>query len=189
MWRDALNIDVTISNQEWKVYLDSVDQMNFQMARRGWIGDYVDPNTFLDMFLTGGENNRTGWGDPRYDAPTGPAKRLVELLASHGAQLARLEGSGAEVRALGKLAGVRARVLTGEDASEAALAGKELRSYRYLHLDAGHVCQNLYIAAGSIGAGTCAIGAYDQVKMDRFLDVDGEDEFVIYMAPVGKIRI
>jgi SagB-type dehydrogenase family enzyme len=54
-------------------------------------------------------------------------------------------------------------------------------------LDAGHICQNLYTAAGAIGAGTCAIGAYDQVKMDRLLELDGEDEFVIYMAPVGKI--
>ncbi|MEZ5570438.1 MAG: peptide ABC transporter substrate-binding protein [Halioglobus sp.] len=67
MWKDALNIDVTITNQEWKVYLDSVDQMDFQMARRGWIGDYVDPNNFLDLFLCGGGNNNTGFCDPVYD--------------------------------------------------------------------------------------------------------------------------
>ncbi len=67
MWKDAINIDVTLANQEWKVYLDSVDQMNFQMARRGWIGDYVDPNNFLDLFLCGGGNNNTGFCDPRYD--------------------------------------------------------------------------------------------------------------------------
>ena len=67
MWKDALNIDVTLTNQEWKVYLDSMDQMNFQMARRGWIGDYVDPNSFLDLFLSGGGNNNTGFADPRYD--------------------------------------------------------------------------------------------------------------------------
>jgi len=67
MWKDALNIDITITNQEWKVYLDSVDQMNFQMARRGWIGDYVDPNNFLDLFLCGGGNNNTGFCDERYD--------------------------------------------------------------------------------------------------------------------------
>ena len=59
---------------------------------------------------------------------------------------------------------------------------------KLIALDAGHICQNLYIATGSIGAGTCAIGAYDQVKMNELLEVDGEDEFVIYMAPVGKIR-
>ena len=62
-----LNIVVTLANQEWKVYLDSVDQMNFQMARRGWIGDYVDPNNFLDLFLCNGGNNNTGFCDPVYD--------------------------------------------------------------------------------------------------------------------------
>lgn len=67
MWKDALNIDVTLANQEWKVYLDSVDQMDFQMARRGWIGDYIDPNNFLDLFLCGGGNNNTGFCDPVYD--------------------------------------------------------------------------------------------------------------------------
>jgi oligopeptide transport system substrate-binding protein len=67
MWKDALNIDVTLANQEWKVYLDSIDQMDFQMARRGWIGDYVDPNNFLDLFLCGGGNNNTGFCDPVYD--------------------------------------------------------------------------------------------------------------------------
>jgi oligopeptide transport system substrate-binding protein len=67
MWQDALNVHVSLGNQEWKVYLDSVDQMNFQIARRGWIGDYVDPNNFLDLFLCGGGNNNTGFCDPRYD--------------------------------------------------------------------------------------------------------------------------
>jgi oligopeptide transport system substrate-binding protein len=67
MWKDELNIDVTISNQEWKVYLDNVTQMEFDIARRGWIGDYVDPNNFLDLFLAGGGNNNTGFADSRYD--------------------------------------------------------------------------------------------------------------------------
>jgi len=67
MWKDALNIDITLANQEWKVYLDSVDQMDFQMARRGWIGDYIDPNNFLDLFLCDGGNNNTGFCDPLYD--------------------------------------------------------------------------------------------------------------------------
>ncbi|MDP5064849.1 MAG: peptide ABC transporter substrate-binding protein [Haliea sp.] len=67
MWKDVLNIEVTLSNQEWKVYLDSVSEMNFQIARRGWIGDYVDPNNFLDMYISGGGNNNTGFSDPVYD--------------------------------------------------------------------------------------------------------------------------
>jgi oligopeptide transport system substrate-binding protein len=67
MWKDELNIKITISNLEWKVYLDSVTQMDFDVARRGWIGDYIDPNNFLDLFLTDGGNNNTGFSDPRYD--------------------------------------------------------------------------------------------------------------------------
>jgi oligopeptide transport system substrate-binding protein len=67
MWKNSLNIDITIANQEWKVYLDSVSQMNFQVARRGWIGDYVDPNNFLDLYLSAGGNNNTGYADPRFD--------------------------------------------------------------------------------------------------------------------------
>ena len=67
MWKDKLNIKITISNQEWKVYLDSVDNMDFDIARRGWIGDYVDANNFLDLYITDGGNNSTGFADPRYD--------------------------------------------------------------------------------------------------------------------------
>ncbi len=49
------------------------------------------------------------------------------------------------------------------------------------------MCQNLYLACESINAGTCAIGAYSQDKMDQLLGVDGKEEFTIYVAPVGKI--
>jgi SagB-type dehydrogenase family enzyme len=59
-------------------------------------------------------------------------------------------------------------------------------SPKIIAMDAGHLCQNLYLASEAIGAGTCAIGAYDQQKMDAVLGVDGEDEFAIYVAPVGK---
>jgi SagB-type dehydrogenase family enzyme len=54
-------------------------------------------------------------------------------------------------------------------------------------VDAGHLCQNLYLACGAIGAGMVAVGAYDRIKMDAVLGLDGEDEFTIYMAPVGKL--
>ncbi|MAV74524.1 MAG: peptide ABC transporter substrate-binding protein [Halieaceae bacterium MED-G27] len=67
MWKEALNIDITISNQEWKVYLNTISQRQFQVARRGWIGDYVDANNFLDLFLTDGGNNNTGYSDPVFD--------------------------------------------------------------------------------------------------------------------------
>ena len=67
MWQRTLGISVQLSNQEWKVYLDTQDNMDYQISRRGWIGDYVDPNTFLDMYITNGGNNRTGFSDARYD--------------------------------------------------------------------------------------------------------------------------
>lgn len=60
-------------------------------------------------------------------------------------------------------------------------------AHKAMLLDAGHVCQNLYVAAEAVGCGTCAIAAYDQGKMDAFLRVDGFDEFTVYLAPVGKL--
>ena len=60
-------------------------------------------------------------------------------------------------------------------------------AHRVILMDAGHVCQNLYLACEAIGAGTCAVGAYDQRAMDKLLRLDGEEEFVIYLAPVGKV--
>jgi SagB-type dehydrogenase family enzyme len=62
-----------------------------------------------------------------------------------------------------------------------------LMAPKLVNLDAGHVCQNLYLAAESIGAGACAIAAYNQADTDTLLGVDGEDEFAIYVAPVGKV--
>jgi len=61
-------------------------------------------------------------------------------------------------------------------------------SHKVIALDAGHVCQNLYLACEAIQAGTCAIAAYRQEAMNALLQVDGQDEFVIYLAPVGKVR-
>jgi len=61
-----------------------------------------------------------------------------------------------------------------------------LAAHKVIAMDAGHLCQNLYLACEAIRAGTCAIGAYEQEKMDKLLHVDGKDEFTIYLAPVGK---
>ncbi len=62
------------------------------------------------------------------------------------------------------------------------------RMPKLIALDAGHLCQNLYLACGAIGCGTCAIGAYDQALGDALLGVDGKTELLVYAAPVGKIR-
>jgi len=60
------------------------------------------------------------------------------------------------------------------------------RAYRLVHLDAGHVCQNLYLAAEQLNCGACAIGAFDDELMAGLLGIDGLEEFVIYCATVGK---
>jgi SagB-type dehydrogenase family enzyme len=62
-----------------------------------------------------------------------------------------------------------------------------LAAHKVIAIDAGHVCQNLYLACEAIGAGTCAVAAYHQQLMDRLLRVDGQDEFTVYLAPVGKV--
>jgi SagB-type dehydrogenase family enzyme len=60
-----------------------------------------------------------------------------------------------------------------------------IAAHKVIAIDAGHVCQNLYLACEAIGAGTCAIAAYDQEGMDKLLRIDGQDEFTIYLASVG----
>jgi SagB-type dehydrogenase family enzyme len=60
-------------------------------------------------------------------------------------------------------------------------------AHKVIAIDAGHVCQNLYLACENNGCGTCAVAAYDQEATDHLLGIDGEEEFAIYMAPVGKI--
>lgn len=64
----------------------------------------------------------------------------------------------------------------------------DLASHRVIAFDVGHVCQNLYLAVQAISCGTCALGAYHQKFIDNLLDLDGDNEFVIYMAAVGKIN-
>jgi oligopeptide transport system substrate-binding protein len=88
MWKEHLNIEVELANQEWKVYLDTVDNKQFRMARMGWIGSYLDPGTYLNRFTTHGATNRTGYSDARYDeiieqlAPAAKTRaRRFELLA------------------------------------------------------------------------------------------------------------
>jgi len=68
MWKKELNVDIQLLNQDWKVYQDSQMKLNYDMARAGWIGDVVDPMNFLELWLTDGGNNQTGYSNPAYDA-------------------------------------------------------------------------------------------------------------------------
>jgi len=60
------------------------------------------------------------------------------------------------------------------------------RGYRYLLMDAGHVCQNLYLAAVGLGCGVCGIAAFDDDLLNQALKLDGENVFVCYAASLGK---
>jgi len=62
-----LGVTVQLAPQEWKVYLNSLGSLDFGIARSSWVGDYPDPNTFLNLFISGSGNNRTGWSNPTYD--------------------------------------------------------------------------------------------------------------------------
>ena len=87
LWRRDLGItSIHLRAQEWKVYLNTQSDIDFDMDIAAWIGDYNDPQTFLDMFVTGGGNNNTNWGDPTYDQllatsenTADPAKRMQIL--------------------------------------------------------------------------------------------------------------
>ncbi len=85
-WAKELGIDVQLENREWKTYLKTVNNLDYDVARGGWIGDYLDPLTFLELWIQDGGNNNTGWTDPRYDAliheasqTSDPADRLAVL--------------------------------------------------------------------------------------------------------------
>jgi oligopeptide transport system substrate-binding protein len=67
-WNRELGIDVLLENQEWKVYLDRVTSMDYDIARAGWVADYPDPMTFLDLWVTDGGNNSTGWSNKTFDS-------------------------------------------------------------------------------------------------------------------------
>lgn len=68
MWKQNLNIQVSLVNQEWRVYQESQTRRDYAISRFGWTGDYNDPNTFLDMWTTGNGNNRAGWSNATYDS-------------------------------------------------------------------------------------------------------------------------
>jgi len=78
MWRQKLGINVSLARQEWKVYLNSMNSLDYDIARSSWVGDYPDPNTFLDMFVTDGGNNRTGWSSKAYDDLIADAARAAD---------------------------------------------------------------------------------------------------------------
>ncbi len=82
--QNNLNVRIQLQNMEWGSYLDKVTQMDYDIARAGWVGDYMDPNTFLDLWVSGGPQNNTGWTNPAYD-------KLIADAAAEGDARTRME--------------------------------------------------------------------------------------------------
>jgi len=96
-WKDVLGIDVRLVNQEWKVFLDSQATLDYDVSRSSWIADYQDPSTFLEIWTTGNENNKTGWSDAQFDrsiaqarAEREPAKRNSFYAAAEARLLSQM---------------------------------------------------------------------------------------------------
>jgi oligopeptide transport system substrate-binding protein len=86
-WKRELGIDIALQNQEFKVFMVNTQSLEYEIARGGWIGDYLDPNSFLEIWISGSGNNRTGFASATYDslirraaATLDPAERM-RLLA------------------------------------------------------------------------------------------------------------
>ena len=78
MWRRQLGINVRLTSNDFRVYLDAMRTLSYQISRARWVGDYNDPNTYLDMFITGGANNQTGWSNAEYDRLIAEAGRTLD---------------------------------------------------------------------------------------------------------------
>jgi oligopeptide transport system substrate-binding protein len=74
-WKEELGIRCELVNQEWKVFLNSTRALDYDVSRASWIGDYLDPSTFLDLWVAGNPNNRTGWSHLEYT-------RLIDAAAA-----------------------------------------------------------------------------------------------------------
>jgi oligopeptide transport system substrate-binding protein len=82
MWKETLGIEVGIANQEWQVYLDTLDEDAPQIWRLGWCADYGDPHNFLgDVFRSTSGNNHTSWGSEEFDAILDEAKVMTDFEA------------------------------------------------------------------------------------------------------------
>lgn len=78
MFQKELGVTMLLAKQEWTVYLNSQSKLDYDICRSSWVGDYNDPNTFMDMFVTGGGNNRTGWSNTKYDELIAAAGREAD---------------------------------------------------------------------------------------------------------------
>jgi len=146
--QNNLNIKLELKNMEWGSFIETVQQEKYEMARYGWVGDYPDPNTFLDLWVTGNPQSNTNWSNPEYDrliaaasTELDPARRMEllrqaeEILATElpiipiyfytSAEMAKtnIEGFAPSAQDLHPLSVMRYR--TDESAAAESAAAKE----------------------------------------------------------------
>lgn len=80
MWRNELGVNIGLRQIERKIFYSAQSRLDYDLSASSWVGDYNDPNTFLDMFESGSGNNRTGWKNPRYDDLIARANRDADLV-------------------------------------------------------------------------------------------------------------
>ena len=127
--RRNLGLDVLPLNKEWQTYQADTLALDYEIARAGWIGDYLDPNTFLDMWVTNGGNNQTGWSDPRYD-------RLIRRAADVGKALETFEDWVGDLKEPDRARELAAAVASAADPDARREAGETLRLHLFREAEA-----------------------------------------------------
>ncbi len=116
--RRNLGLEVNAYNQEWQAYQANMLALEYDVARAGWIGDYLDPNTFLDMWITNGGNNQTGWSNALYDDLIRYAADVGLMFKEDVRGLIEKMKEPAKIRrlmaAIGEATGTRAKLAAGE---------------------------------------------------------------------------
>ena len=82
MWRRELGIRVSLANEDFRVWLDNLRTLSYQVSRSRWVGDYNDPSSYLDLFRSGSGNNQTGWSSAEYDRLNDEADRTLDRAAA-----------------------------------------------------------------------------------------------------------
>ena len=128
--RENLGLNVRAYNQEWQAYQQSVRDGDYDMGRAGWIGDYVDPMTYLDMWVTNGGNNQTGWTNPLYD-------RLIQFAADVELFIAKPDPWLPKLKEREKAESLLAAVESaGDDAAARTKAAAALRMHLFREAEA-----------------------------------------------------
>jgi oligopeptide transport system substrate-binding protein len=127
--RQNLGLRANAYNQEWQAYQQTVRDEDYDLARAGWIGDYLDPNTFLDMWVTNGGNNQTGWSSPLYD-------RLIAFAADVGTFLDDPDPWVARLKEKDRIRRMIARYRSLPPGSERVAVAEEIRMQLFREAEA-----------------------------------------------------